>query len=598
MADPLADSKLAESILKLATAMEKSNSKVVGILGKMNIIDKKDDKKDEKFQSTEGEPKKGEVLKRSTNVIIEGFSKRSLDQLSKLLRGLVPKEKISPKLQENKPDSIWRKLGSLLPLLLPIGAIILRLLSEDGISKFLSTIFPKLFNAEAIAKFITKSLIDVLKALRTSIKENFKSLKESKLLKGIMTDIEEALKPITESKVFKSVFGEEGILTKVFGKDGVFAKYFGESSEFGKLFGKDASELAKPVGKGLFAKVLGGVGKTVFKYLPIIGSAFNFYESYNDFNSGDYFGGIVNLFSGVANLFPGLGTIISIALDAVDFLFNYGRMKEVKELTNQGAFTQAFSKFGDVLVDKIPFLKWFYDISEDIGGAIAGDDQSLMNLFEKFGLKWLFDTSIDLGKSAIQGVLDIGNLLKESLYNPIEEFFITLRDELTDSLKKFLDAFNIGDYFKKLQNWWEDKKEDKPINKADIKTEEDLKKYRAQRAKELNSTERLNDFIKDGNKNYINKDGTHVKFSKDDTVIGMKDGGKLDKLFTNIGKELAALNKRTNQSIKLLEEQLKVMQADTTKIANNIVSSNVNHNNIVLAPSSSVASFRSTAIAS
>lgn len=608
MADILADAKIADALNDLAQSIEKNNAKILASLEKLTKVKTAPIQGDQPMDEEAALRKKGKVFQEVTNVMIVGFGDAALKQLTKTLKGIIPIS-AKPKPTDKKPEdsSFLKKLLALAPLLLPLAALALKFLaglSGDKFFEFLSNLFPKLFNIKKIAEILFKAVAK----LGEYIMDGFKLLKETKLGKffaSIGDEIVKFFKPLTnflkESKILKAIFGEGGILGKVFGESGFFQKLFGKGSFFTKLF-DTAGDAAKILTGGFFGKIFKGIGKQVLKKLPILGSIFSFYDAYNELTGGNYLNGFTSLLSGIANLFPGIGSVISIGLDFINYLFKTDTMQAFKANLNQGLFTQAFSGLGDVLAEKVPFLKWFYSLGENIGGAIAGDTQSIINLFGQFGLesfaKWMFGDPIQQKQamesaSGINGIIitfaqkvtDIINWFLEKIPDSIKEA-ITGVYEKTKSKVKNLLGMGGDDYdAKKTQSDLE--------QKLERKKREKLEQQQLQNATQ--QQEMLNDFI--SNSDNVIKRGSEIKkFSQDDTIVGFKKGGELDKTVSTIIKHLQTLTTNGNEYVTLAKEQVKALQTLIDKAGSNIVTSNVSNNSYILNPSSTVQSFRSGAI--
>lgn len=607
MADILGDARVAEALTDLVKSVQKSNEKILASLQKLTGV-KQPTFTEQTLDEEAVNRKKGKVFEDIINVNISEFGKKALDQLTDVLKGVLPEEE-KIKAQGKKPEdsSFLKKLLALAPLLLPLIALAMKFLAGltgDKLLDFLSNLFPKIFNISEIADTLFKAI----SKLGDYISDAFKLLKETKFGKfftGIGDDILEFFSPITkffkESKLIQTIFGEAGIFGKVFGKAGFFAKFFGEGSFIAGLF-KEGGVAGKILTGGVFGKLIGGIGKTVLKRLPILGSIFNFYDSVMAFKEGDYVKGFISLFSGIANLFPGLGSIISIALDVVNFLFDTEGGKQVKELFNAGQFTQGFSKLGDVLADKIPFLKWFHDLGENIGGAVAGDTESIIKLFTQFGLgdfaKWMFGDMFEQ-QTAIEQSSGINSILitvTDKIVSVIDWFLNLIPTGLKDTLDnvyestktkiKSLFGFDSSeDDSQKLQRELEDKLQRKKREQLEkMQQKEDTKSY-----------EMLNDFMSSAD-NLIKRGDEVKRFSKDDNIIGFKKGDFLDKNITAVIKYLENVSKNGEEYIKIAKEQVTILHELIEKNNNNIISSNVNTNNYVLGSSSNVQSFRAGAL--
>lgn len=109
-----------------------------------------------------------------------------------------------------------------------------------------------------------------------------------------------------------------GIKNKVFG---IIEKGFG-------FVVKNVEKIPK-VGKalgGILTKAGGFLGKMlgkVLKFLPLIGTLFDFWDAYNRFSQGDWLGGIISTIGGLVNLVPGVGAILSFGLGMLNAFLDY-----------------------------------------------------------------------------------------------------------------------------------------------------------------------------------------------------------------------------------------------------------------------------------
>jgi hypothetical protein len=128
-----------------------------------------------------------------------------------------------------------------------------------------------------------------------------------------------------------------------------------------------------PTLKGTIFK---GIGKTTLKAIPVIGSLFSFGLAYDDFTSGDWMSGILNIGSGLASIVPGVGTAIAIGLDALNIFTDMTAEGSTKEerIANKNA---SLVNFGDKVINvfkQIPLLEWFVSLGEGIDALINRGD--------------------------------------------------------------------------------------------------------------------------------------------------------------------------------------------------------------------------------
>lgn len=88
-----------------------------------------------------------------------------------------------------------------------------------------------------------------------------------------------------------------------------------ERKQAGSSTGNAVFKTILSLTRGFFTKFL-KIG--ILKKIPFIGSAFNFYDAWNQFKSGNILKGIISVASGIAGFVPGAGTAISIGLDILN----------------------------------------------------------------------------------------------------------------------------------------------------------------------------------------------------------------------------------------------------------------------------------------
>lgn len=390
----------------------------------------------------------------------------------------------------------------------------------------------------------------------------------------------------------------------------------------------------------LMAKKIGGfIGKKLLKRIPIVGAILGFADAWTRFKSDDYVGGTIALLSGLVSLVdlavPGLGTTLSIGLDILNTVLD----AETAEIKDPSKRTQAklgllqdwAVKVGKFLAE-LPIIRNFVQFGEGIGDVLTGnykegfikmayaipffgyfaelaglpptaekmtDETKNISLKEVFndamqpvyrGIlsilpDWMSDLiSIDphTGKMSFTPEKLVGNLTEkiqkvlgingaEKIRKQNEEAAITgqARSAARDRLEQFNKSRNyIGR--DKLSD--EDKKEfDKLLSEVEMYKE-----------KAATMKEQVKDFIQ-------TPDGKTLKPAKDDTIVGFKPNGPLDKYF-NKNFQLTSENNNlikdlTKATNTLLQKQIDILTS-SNKLLTEIKNSNVNAKpNIVAAPS-------------
>jgi len=103
-------------------------------------------------------------------------------------------------------------------------------------------------------------------------------------------------------------------------------------------FAKNIGEFLKPI-TNIFGKVaekaggkmLGNTAKTLLKKIPGVGTILGIFFGIERFKNGDIIGGIGEIASGVASMFPGVGTAISLVIDGLLLMKDFGVFGKAEE---------------------------------------------------------------------------------------------------------------------------------------------------------------------------------------------------------------------------------------------------------------------------
>lgn len=161
-------------------------------------------------------------------------------------------------------------------------------------------------------------LADYLKDLKKNLEEVFgtgkvegteyiiRGLTSLRGIFGMLDMLGKIFRPLTKgfqllknSKAFKSLGGAAGKVLKIGSKIG---------SAAGKLFGM-VTKIGKSLGKRL-------------KFIPFLGSIFNFVTAYEEYQAGRYVRAGLELLAGVLNLIPGIGNAAGSALNGVLLIYD------------------------------------------------------------------------------------------------------------------------------------------------------------------------------------------------------------------------------------------------------------------------------------
>jgi hypothetical protein len=188
--------------------------------------------------------------------------------------------------------------------------------------------------------------------------------------------------------------------------------------------GEGAAATAKGGGifKGLLPKIAGGlfkgIGATVLKGIPLIGSLISLYFAYDRFKGGDYVGAVIDLVGGVANLleFTPLAPLalpISLGAAALNAFLDYKTGgAEDKQGAKLGALGDIMTGFYGFL-KKVPVIGTILNGVEGLWGFVSGlatgDFNSVKGGLEKMAAVPLFGAV----PMFLLGFLDSANIDKK-----------------------------------------------------------------------------------------------------------------------------------------------------------------------------------------
>jgi hypothetical protein len=316
------------------------------------------------------------------------------------------KEKLNPFSEQNKSSWLDSLLGGISTLLLGAGAIMLFMgpvwdefikpwleeklgvklynfdeilgkfeQSFDGISKWLITsgLYLKGVIFESLGKAFTL-LGNVIENFDILVKKSFTYLDD--VIKGAKAGagaVGEAAKFGSGAIKAGADVAKAGAVTggEAVGKGALELTEIAVEKESGTIIGKGAAFLPKVAGK-----IFGGVGKTILKAIPFVGSALSLYFAYDDFEKGDYTSMSLNLGSALIGLIPGFGTAISFGLDIFNAMLDWNTTGSTQEERNTNK-TALFADWGNKLtglIKKVPFFETFVHLGEALDALINGGD--------------------------------------------------------------------------------------------------------------------------------------------------------------------------------------------------------------------------------
>ena len=270
------------------------------------------------------------------------------------------------------------------PILALVGAAGLLAAYLKDLKKQFEDIFGK-GNVEA-ATGIVRGLV--------SLQGIFKILS---ILGKILQPITKGFQLLKNSKAFQAVGKVFGQLGKVFPTLTKGFKALKNSKAF-QAVGKAASSVLKvgsKIGKaagGLF-KIIGKVTKTIgkkLKFIPFLGSIFNFITAYEAFQNGNYIRAGLELLAGVLNLIPGVGNVAGSALNGVLLLYDIMSSSEEGE-----GLRDVLGNPGDKLKELVaPIVDKIVGLFKGIGSWIVEAGGKMINMVKdklKDLLPFLFD---------------------------------------------------------------------------------------------------------------------------------------------------------------------------------------------------------------
>lgn len=585
--------KLGDRVEKLEklignTAKQSKADKKQATTNRDNKKEDKEDKKDDKVSSLtkmlklkmDNEQKKPEqVVEQKQEVIISGFGRDASKTLVEAMKGRVAptKEKIAKPQEE---EGFLSKLMKMLPLLgVIVGGLggLVTALMKGGFGEIWEKIKEGKYKEawEKAKKKLYEIVSPALKSLPIigpilSIRDGMEDFDKGNIIGGIKNVVQGivGLLPIPIS-------AKMGIIGAVDALGAILEKKYG-TEQIPQGSGRDVmAGMIKSV--GLLAKT----GSKFFKRIWLVGSLFSFYEAITDFQTGTPEGiskGVFNLVSGIANLFPGYGTAISIGLDVLSaFIFEEKEVMENGKVVRKISVRDLATKVGTFL-SELPILSTFYNIGEAIGNWINGDtEEGFISLAKAVpGGQFL----IDLYNYQKEGVDKAPELNVSSFVNIVAESL--LKAVISILPKTFGIRYAAAKMFgiKDLPGMPTPEEEAKRLGltqkQYEVQLEAEKREDKEDKEKQAQTTAgtnamlgmgfKANDFIK-------TSDGKLIIPNKDDTLIGLKTDGPLDKFFKSTIKNSeegnVILKKYAEVSSDILTKQLKLLN-DNNKLLNEL----------------------------
>jgi hypothetical protein len=387
-------------------------------------------------QLKQTEPEK--VVEEETKVQVSSFGKDAEAFLTKLIGATAPKPTKPEKVSEE--EGLVSKLMKFLPM---IGLVL------GGLGGFLASLLSGDF--KNVLEQIKAG--DFLGALQTAGKIIFKTIQpyiQSIPIIGPIYSFAQAYLEIEKGNIIPGLKylaqGFVGLLPLPYA---VKAAMIGGVEMIGSLVEKKYPEIKIPTGKGgdVLPIAFNAIGKIlkfgVFKRLPVLGSAINFYEAYQAFESGGVAGvakGLINLGSGIANLFPGYGTLISIGLDILSSLI-FSEEEVVDTTTGKTVKRIRMTDFYNTIlpyVKRIPFVGNLINLGEGIYDISNGDTmQGIKKLAMSLPFVGVLVESFEVTMGTYANIYNKG-------LTPIRNFYINLQKSILKNILMTLpDSFGI-----------------------------------------------------------------------------------------------------------------------------------------------------------
>lgn len=369
---------------------------------------------------------------RSRSVTVVEFADKALKQLKSLIGGVRSGDSTTDdgkKKGKGDENASWFPKMNWLAALAGIGVLLDGLFSSDKWRNVKKVIGDFILRGRHIFGAITDLFKNVIELAKGGIKNLYTTLKASalklvtklgKMVGGLFGDIAKVIMhPIDTIKsifgTLKTVFmapiaGLKGLwgMIKGVGKalmhpiDTIKSLFTSVTSMF-KGGGILAKLNPKSILAGLkmgFKALISGGAKVALTKIPILGAVIGVGFGIKRWMDGDMTGGIIEIFGGLANLFPGVGTVLSLAVDALliwrdskmggieglkagnkdplkqlwedvkERLWNTGFMKGMRSIggglyeLSQGNFLEGFKMIAVGLKDATP-IGWVMSLFED-----------------------------------------------------------------------------------------------------------------------------------------------------------------------------------------------------------------------------------------
>jgi hypothetical protein len=342
--------------------------------------------------------------------------------------------------------------------------------------------------------------------------------------------------------------------------------------EFGEAILDFGSEVASDIGKlpTMAAKLAKVIPLKTLKFLPLIGSLLSFGFAWGHFKRGEYISGLWELVSGIANLFPGVGTVISVGMDLVKYMYEANAPVDPNtgKPMDFGAFLKMKAKeFGSILMEKIkegriPILSGAYRLGEAIGyfwskdykkgfetlGEVLpaylgmGDSKQMYTALSALA-SMIDEGTAPVRKRAGEIVDDAWGYIFENVFEEIglmfSNFFQGIKDWLGDAFDKGKQVINENLGIDLLDTKSTPAKKDSGFGIMDL----------LKLATPLGAASAASNLINDG---MISKNGQVTSFNDQDDILAAKRGGPIDKMLDSNSEMMSELNDVNKNQLNVL----------------------------------------------
>lgn len=334
-----------------------------------------------------------------------------------------------------------------------------------------------------------------------------------------------------------------------------------EFDKFGKAVFDFGGQVASDIGQ--LPKIALKLGKFIskrLKFIPILGSLLNFASAWDHFRKEEFFEGGYELVSGIAALIPGKGTALSLGMDALKAMYEYGNPVNEETGKRDMSFAtwlkQKSIEFGEAFIKKldagsIPLLSGLWKFGKGIGEMLTGNFAGGFEEWSKIipamlgqgdneGFLMAFDAFSDI---MAVGIGEAGNIARtkskqafawmDGMFTKIGKTFLGFFDAIynfvNDSIDAGLKAITdlIPEPVKKLFESGGSNNLDAATTSASGSSTQNWAAFG-----------RMNDGM-------ISKDGKVTAFDDEDDILAAKRGGPIDRLLDGnsaVMKSVAAIN--------------------------------------------------------